>query len=148
MKHKKPNQAEIRARIKRFLAGWEGTDARLRAVDKQCRRYELKLKQGQVKPRADSDLKTQAERYRAAAERDSARNSQVKALLSSKGVLYLQFFHYLSFARHIDKLMRQYSGQPLRIEALTAIGRWVTMGLDQKVLGAICEQVFNITLLV
>jgi hypothetical protein len=118
----------------------------MKSVESAVSRYVRSVRQGSVPCRADGDAEGQAANYREAAERAELRAEQVRHVIMEHGVSLIQFALYRGFGLHVDKLCRDYSGESLRLRVLDAVLRWQCYGCNPDVLGAICEQVFGLSL--
>lgn len=131
------------ARVQRFLTERPGEDLRMRRLRKQCQKYELKLRQGEVRARADHDYKAQVKAYVRAAERQAQREISVRELVYQAGVPQCLVFQYLCYARHVQKLKREFTGLTLGTHIDIAIDRWAMRGLDPEVLRRIADSVIG-----
>ena len=69
-----------------------------------------------------------------------------RQVLDCMGVTTIVYTCYYAFARRLYRLRRSFSGSSLRNEARLLALAWVDRGLSLKVLVAISENVFGLTL--
>jgi hypothetical protein len=117
----------------------------LRRVERACARYERKLAGGAAGRRADGDIESQAEGFRAAVVRNEMRAQQVKKLVMDRGVHTTQLATFRGFGLHVDKLTREYQHETLKHLVVQAIDRWTCYGCSQAILIEICRDVFGLT---
>jgi hypothetical protein len=115
-------------------------------VDRAVGRYGRRIQEGFNPRRVDGDSAGQTENYREALERTELKADQVRQVLMENGVQTIQFVIYRGFGLHVDKLVRTYSGESLRLQAADAVGRWRAYGCRPEVLSAICLRVFGLVL--
>jgi hypothetical protein len=121
-------------------------ERRLIAVDRTVGRYARKLAFGSSSQRTDENIQEQVENYRRAAERAGLRTAQVNQVLCRMGVTPILFVPYRNYGLHLDKLIRDHDGDTLLGLYRAARLRWTAYDLEPKVLDAIAQQVFNLTL--
>ncbi len=119
---------------------------RLTAVDRAASRYARTLRQRTNPCPADGNGTSQIANFRRALERTELRAEQVRQVLLSLDVPPSQYVAYRNFGLHLDKLIRDHSGETLRTLAASAVARWTCYGLQSDVLSAICVQVFGLVL--
>ncbi|MEO0077773.1 MAG: hypothetical protein ABIK86_02075 [candidate division WOR-3 bacterium] len=112
------------------------------AAERAVNRYAAKLERGLADTRSDRDLATQTEHYRAAAEHADLRTLQLRQVLWDMGVHSTLHCAYRAFTLHVDRQVRNYEHETLRILVNHAIERWTCRGCDPVVLRAICVRVF------
>jgi len=111
-----------------------------------CDRYRLKLEQGLSPARSDRDVQKQLAGFRQALMMRQVCDDQVKNLLYPLGVLPCNVLNYLTFSRQIDRLKRRFMGKSLANRARQVAETWVMRGLEMRLLRAILQGVFNVTL--
>jgi hypothetical protein len=119
---------------------------RLRIVDRAASCYGRRIQEGFNPRRADGDSAGQEANYREALERAELKADQVRQVLMEHGVQTIQFVIYRGFGLHVDRLVRTYSGESLRVQVVDSIQRWACYGCKPDVLTAICLRVFGLVL--
>lgn len=119
-----------------------GRERRLDSPDASARRYARALREGRSQPRSDGDLRSQVNAYRRAREREQARAVAVREFLSRRGVHLVQYATYLNFARHVDKVCRNYGAKSREMLVELAVGRWTAYGLARELLLEMYQTLF------
>lgn len=123
----------------------KGRTRRAYSADAAADRYLKSVVSGRSMQRGAADPQSQAQEYRFAKQREEVVLAQTRHLLNCAGVSLCQRLTYTNFARHVDRLERNYSGRTLAILARMAVDRWQRYGLARDLLCSICLNVFNVT---
>jgi len=115
-----------------------------RRVGRASRRYAATIKYGRNPPRGDGDVREQAQRFEQAMVWREMRLAVVRRVLERLDILPYQQWHYLNFAKRVDKLARNFEALALRMQVGHAVDRWTDLGCDRGVLRSICREVFEI----
>jgi hypothetical protein len=117
---------------------------RIRRIERAALRYRVTIDHGRNALRVDGGAAVQTANYQRAYERNEYRAAQVRQILDAHGVSVIHSLAYRNFGLHLDKLVREYGGETLRLRAADAVLRWTCYGCGAEVLKEICRTVFNL----
>jgi hypothetical protein len=121
----------------------KGRSRRALSPAELAERYCRSVAEGRSAVRWDRDPAAQAESYRLAEAACRERMAAVRALLNQRGVPLCLRLPLTNFARHCEKVCRNYTRRTRAVLLRMAVDRWVRYGLARELLVTVCRDCFD-----